>query len=210
MTTTILVLSGGGPAPSTPLPRADAVIAADSGFALADVLGVKVDLIVGDLDSIQATDLERAARDHIDVAHHPTDKDATDLELAMLTALERGAGRIVVAGGGAGRLDHLLGVAGLLTDERWATVEVEWHAGQSVAHVVRDERRLAVTPGSLVSVIPVTHSVVSITGTRWTLDHAAMPRGTTRGVSNEGIDDTVTVTAHSGVLLAITTRSDHQ
>ena len=67
VTTTILVLGGGGPAPTTPLPHVDAVIAADSGYGLASALGTPVDLLVGDLDSIDADDL--AAAEEIGRAH---------------------------------------------------------------------------------------------------------------------------------------------
>jgi thiamine pyrophosphokinase len=208
VTTTILVLSGGGPAPTTPLPSPDLVIAADSGYALADGLGIDVDLVVGDLDSIEATDLVSAESDGVPVHAHPADKDATDLELALLAAVERGADRIVVAGGGAGRLDHLLGVAMLLGDDRWAGVAIEWHAGTEVAHVVRDNMLLDVEPGDIVSLVPIIDCEVSITGTRWALDHERLRRGTTRGVSNEATDDTVTVIAHAGVVFAVTTRGD--
>lgn len=209
VTTTILVLSGGGPAPSTPLPRADLVIAADSGFGLAAPLGVEVDLVIGDLDSISAADLRRAGADDVPLETFPADKDATDLELAMLAAMERDADRIVIAGGGAGRLDHLLGVALLLTDDRWADVEVEWHAGTTVAVVVRGGRRLPTEPGDLVSLIPMTHCEVSIEGTRWPLHREPLHRGTTRGISNEAIGDSVVVDVHSGVALTTITRGDH-
>ena len=53
MERTIIILSGGGPGPSPGgLPDADVVIAADSGLALADALGLVVDVVVGDLDSV--------------------------------------------------------------------------------------------------------------------------------------------------------------
>ena len=50
---TVLVLAGGEPASlDLPIPSADYVIAADSGFHQAQRLRVAVDLIVGDMDSI--------------------------------------------------------------------------------------------------------------------------------------------------------------
>jgi len=206
VTTTILLLSGGGAAPTTTLPRTDFVIAADSGYALAEPLGVAVDLLIGDFDSIGAGDLAAAERDNLTIEPHPVDKDATDLELAMLAAADRGADRIVVAGGGAGRLDHLLGVALLLTDERWRDIGIEWHAGSSMAAVVRGERELRTAPGDLVSVVAISDCEISIRGCRWELDHQALPRGTTRGISNEATGGAVSVHVFSGVVLAITTR----
>ena len=60
------------------------VIAADSGMDHALALGVEVDLLVGDLDSVLPESIPLAKR----VERHPWDKDVTDLELALLAALE--------------------------------------------------------------------------------------------------------------------------
>ena len=205
MTHTTLILSGGGPAPRTALPDADYVIAADSGLELAPQLGVTVDLVVGDLDSVSEASLATARTEGTAVESHPADKDATDLDLALLAAAEGGTDRVVVAGGGAGRIDHLLGVALLLTDERWRGIDVEWHAGTSVAFVVREELAVATRPGDLVSIIPITDSVVSVKGTKWVLDHETLPRGTTRGISNEAGGDSAHIEIHQGVALVIVT-----
>lgn len=206
MTSTILILTGGGPAPTTPLPTTDMVIAADSGLGLAAALGVQVDLVVGDLDSVDPSQLETAVTDGAAVEEHPTDKDATDLDLALQAAVDRGGSRIVIAGGGAGRLDHLLGIAMLLTDERWADSAIEWHSGSSVAHVARGVLTLDTQSGDLVSLIPVSdEAVVSIEGTRWPLDATPLPRGTTHGISNEALGGSIDIEVHQGVVLAVIT-----
>ncbi len=209
VTSTILILSGGGPAPTTALPPADVVIAADSGLGLAKHLGVEVHLIVGDMDSVDRSQLADAIATGVEVEEHSADKDATDLDLAFQAAIERGAQRIVVAGGGAGRIDHLLGIALLLTDERWSDRTVEWHSGSSVAHVVRDRTLINTRPGDLISIIPASDgTLVSVDDTRWPLDTTPLPRGTTRGISNEALGDTVTIRVQHGVVLAIVTGSD--
>ena len=136
---TIIILSGGGPGPSPDrLPQAYLIIAADSGLALADGLGLAVDVVVGDLDSALPADLDSARKAGAVIEPHPADKDATDLDLAMTAAIERGAERVVVVGGGAGRLDHLLGVATLGLGFIWIAFDSEkrglhdWLAGTYV------------------------------------------------------------------------------
>lgn len=209
MTSTILILTGGGPAPTTPLPDADIVIAADSGLGLAAALAVHVDLVVGDLDSVDRSQLDTAITDGAAVEEHPTNKDATDLDLALQAAVDRGATRIVLAGGGAGRIDHLLGIAMLLTDERWADAAIEWHSGSSITHVVSGVLALDTQPEDLVSLIPVSdEAVVSITGTRWPLESIPLPRGTTHGISNEALGGSVDINVHQGVVLAVITRGE--
>jgi thiamine pyrophosphokinase len=185
------------------------VIAADSGVSLGRELGLHIDLVVGDLDSVDQTDLARAVADGAAVERHPAAKDATDLELALLAAIARGGDHIAVAGGGSGRLDHLLGIALLLTDDRWADVRLEWHAGSSVAHVVRGPIMLTAKAGELVSVIPMSDRVeISLLGTRWQLEHERLDRGTTRGISNVVETSPLSIDVHEGVALVIITGED--
>src|SRR5215207_5344776 len=114
----VIVVSGGGPVPVGVLdglrPGAP-VVAADSGVDAALGLGLRVDVAVGDFDSVSATGLAEAEAAGARVMRHPEVKDATDLALALDVArdlLGDERGEIVVLGAEAGRLDHL--VAGIL------------------------------------------------------------------------------------------------
>src|SRR5262245_7771279 len=107
-----IVFAGSGvvaPGVRAQLPGGADVIAADSGLGGAHGLGVRVDLLVGDLDSVDAAAVEAAEADGTTVQRHPPEKDATDLELAIDAAVARGARRVTVVDGGGERLDHLLG-----------------------------------------------------------------------------------------------------
>src|SRR5919108_5036657 len=126
-----VVVSGGG-APSAeavasvlPVPAGVFVVAADSGLDHALGLGLRVDVVVGDLDSVSATGLEAAAASGTAVERHPEAKDATDLELALDVAVARGARRILVLGPDGGRFDHVLAGAALLAAPRYAAVDIE-------------------------------------------------------------------------------------
>ena len=127
------------------------VVAADSGLAEANRLGVRVDLLVGDMDSVRPGDLEAYERAGGEVQRHPEDKDATDLDLAITAAIVAGAARLTVVGGDGGRLDHLLGNALLLASPRYAAVEIDGVFGGARIHVVRRRRDLTGSPGELVS-----------------------------------------------------------
>ncbi len=208
MERTIIILSGGGPSPGG-LPQADLVIAADSGLSLAEGLGLTVDVVVGDLDSVLPKDLDAARRAGAVVEAHPTDKDATDLDLAMTAAVERSARRIIVAGGGGGRLDHLLGIATLLASDRWADVNIEWHTPGTVVYPTRDSRELGTSPGDLVSLVPVDgDAAVTLQGTQWELQAETLTFGSTRGISNEATTELVHLQVHSGVVLLAHTRTN--
>lgn len=65
----------------------DYCIAADSGLESADSLGLKVDYLIGDYDSVNAELLARY-RGAVDNAVFPREKDYTDTELAVKTAIK--------------------------------------------------------------------------------------------------------------------------
>ena len=181
------------------------VIAADSGLDHAHALGFHADLLVGDLDSVDA-DLLRAARDNgTKVEHHPVEKDATDLELALEAARSRGAIRVTVVGGTGGRLDHLLANALLLAAPRFGDLELDALLPPARVTVVRNERTLPGRVGALCTLLPAGGPAdgVTTTGLRYPLRDERLAAGTTRGVSNVFVDVTATVVVRAGVLLAI-------
>src|SRR6476620_11925580 len=122
-----LVIAGGdAPAPiDVELAAAPLVIAADSGVGHALALGLHVDLVIGDLDSADPADVERAVAAGARVDRHAADKDATDLELALDAARALGATEVTVLGVGGGRLDHLLANLLLVTHAAYAELTID-------------------------------------------------------------------------------------
>ncbi len=190
-----------------PDPAADGevrVVAADQGWALARRLDLDVDVLVGDLDSIDPADLDRADDDGIDVRRHPADKDATDLDLALDLALAGGARRLVVLDGGGPRFDHQ--VANVLVAAGASRLaEVTMVTVDAVLTVVTEGRALDGEPGDLVTLLPLFGRVdgITTTGLLHPLSGDALVPGTSRGVSNELVAPQARVTVDAGTLLAI-------
>lgn len=203
---TVLVLAGGEmPGFDRPLPEADFVIAADSGFDHAASLGVRVDLLVGDLDSVSAAGLAAARQSGVSIEEHPADKDATDLELALAAAVRHGAARIVMVGGGGGRIDHLLANAMLLTSPGWADIDVEWIVDSAHVLAIRHEATIQGAPGDILTLLAVGEPADGVTteGLAYELTDEVLLASSTRGVSNRFLADTATVRLRHGVILAI-------
>lgn len=203
-----IVLAGGAPVcPPLPrlLPAGAHVIAADSGLAAARPLGLEVDLIVGDLDSVDAEDLAAARRAGIPVERHPVDKDRTDLAIALDVARGLGARQVVVVGGDGGRLDHLLAGALLLAAPDYRSLAITALMGSAVLTVVHDEAELTGRPGDTVSLIAVHGEALGVRtrGLRFALDDEALPPGSSRGVSNVLTRATATIGLRAGVLIAV-------
>lgn len=186
------------------------VVAADSGADLADRLGIGIDLLIGDLDSVSAAALDRARTAGSAIREYPADKDRTDLELALDAAVEAGATSLVVLGGAGGRFDHLLANVTIVaaSARRLGVAPVEAWIGDAFVSVL-DERiapEWSASPaaGTTLSVLPwAGTAVVSETGVRWPLERFELREGTALGVSNVALGGDVVVTVHEGSALVI-------
>lgn len=178
-------------------------VAADSGVRHAAPLGVALDLIVGDFDSATAADL--APYPQVPRRRHPARKDLLDLELALLEATDRGARELLIVGALGGRLDQTL-AALFLAVRLHEHHNVVLHSGFSAAYPLRAGERWvralpAGQPFSLLSLAPV--STVSLSGASYPLEHAPLPFGVGRGVSNEVAAPPLHVTLHDGSALLL-------
>lgn len=206
---TVIVVTGGEPVPAGVvtgrLPVPDVVVAADSGLDHARVLGLRPDVVVGDMDSVEPGSLAGAERAGATVERHPVAKDATDLELALRYAVGLRPARVVVTGGTRGRFDHELANVLLLCAEELAGLEVDAWFGPAHLTVVRSSRELCGSPGDLVSLLPVGGPAVGVRteGLAYPLDGEDLAPGTTRGVSNLLTAPVATVRIEAGVLLAV-------
>lgn len=201
----IVVAAGAGPAVLDGLPAGAQVIAADGGLERCGQLGLRADLVVGDLDSVSAEALAVAERDGVAVVRHPARKDATDLELALDEALARGATRVLVVASAEGRLDHLLASLLLLGSPRYAGVELDALAGDTRLHVIRGDRALEGVPGEIVTLLALGGPAGGVTtdGLEYPLRGETLEPGSSRGVSNTFAAHEARVTVAAGVLLAI-------
>lgn len=208
-TNSTVIVVAGGPPPSPlatrGLPDNSYVIAADSGLDHALKLGLRVDLVVGDMDSVLPETLAQAEQHGTTIRRHPPAKDQTDLELALEHAYERSPEQVIVVGGAGGRLDHELSGLLMLASPRWAAAPLEARIGDARSNVIRDTLTVNGTPGDLISLVPVAGAALGVTtrGLVYPLDDEDLDAGTCRGVSNELARPTATVRLRSGTLLAI-------
>ena len=207
---TFIVVTGGdalGHIDVAHLPVDTVVIAADSGIDQALAAGLRVDVAVGDFDSVSPGALDAVVAAGAVVEPHPAAKDQTDFELALDAATARGARRIHVLGGRGGRLDHLLGNALLLASAKYASLEVTAQMGDALVTVVREHTALAGEPRDLVTLLAVHGPATGITtdGLLYPLADEDLVPGSSRGLSNELTSTEATVRLRGGVLLAVQT-----
>ena len=213
---TVIVVSGGiapGELSGIVVPAARHVIAADSGAATAFELGLRVDELIGDLDSASPEQLARVRRSGGKISRHPEAKDATDLELALAAAVtqEPPPKRVIVLGGAGGRFDHLFAGVLLLGAPSWAGADstrthVEAWLGRAKVTVIRSRAVLeASAPGELVTLVAVHGDAHGVTasGLLYELRGGDLKSGTSLGVSNEFVQTRATVAVSDGVVFAV-------
>jgi thiamine pyrophosphokinase len=206
----VVVFAGGRP----PHPRAldhvpvgAFVVAADSGLDHARAHDIRVDLVVGDLDSVSDAAIAAAIADGVTIETYPRDKDATDLAIALEAAQRTGARDVTLISGDGGRLDHLVTGLLLLASADLADLTIDAWIGEARVQVVHEGREAHVEgrPGELVTLVPIggpAHGVCT-EGLRFPLHGETLEPGTTRGVSNEIEGAVAKVSLTKGTLLVI-------
>lgn len=188
------------------------IIAADSGYKLAKRFGVKPDMLLGDLDSLDKATLDERELSEIEKIIVSPIKDDTDTQLAVDTAISRGAERIFIIGGLGGRLDHTLSSVFLLEYIAQKGIECVMTDGKNrvrVMHAGTEPVHLTVSRGykylSLVALTDVCRGV-SISGVYYPLDNVELMRKYSFAVSNEITADASEITLASGTMLVIESR----
>ena len=175
----------------------DLVIAADSGASQAR--GGRIDIAVGDFDSIDPNLRTALERDGTELRVFPAQKDFTDLELAFAAA--DGFDEITVVGGGGGRIDHLLANAAVISARRSSSVV--WILSDITAYPVRHRREIPARIGATLSVIAIGGVATGVTlrGCTWNLTGADLDPYAALGVSNIVESTPVTCGVEGGVVL---------
>ena len=188
----------------------DVIICADGGFRHALALDLTPDLVIGDLDSISPDDLDALQQCGCRIEQHPVDKDATDLELALLAAERLGIEEVILVAALGGRLDQSLGNLMLMASPRFTDLRLNLIDGHQTARIVRDQITITGHVGDTVSALALSPVIEGLTyhhGLRWPLQDFTLPFGSTRGISNELIEEQAHISLRNGILLVIHTTS---
>ena len=182
----------------------DLVVAADSGYLNAQKLGAKIDLLVGDFDSI-----EKIPDDVGEIFRVPAEKNETDTQLAVGLALGRGADEIIIVGSTSGRFDHaasLLAILEDLWDKRIPAIVVNGH------NRVRFLRNSGViilrSRYKYFSLVALDEKVkgVSIEGAKYPLKNKEILRREQFAISNEIVKNCALITVKKGAVYVVESR----
>lgn len=195
-------------------PKADDLcIAADSGYHTAMALGERIDLLLGDFDSIGSVPRDGG----FEIQQVPAEKDYTDTQLAVEIAIDRGATDIIIIGGLSGRLDHTLSTLAILEDLSLRGIYGTITDGQNRARYLkspsplsggRSSTLIARSPYKYLSLIAADEVVkgVDIEGCKYPLKRATLRRRNQFAVSNEITGNVAFIAVKKGGVYIIESR----
>ena len=192
----------------------DLVIAVDAGLAACEALGLCPDLLVGDFDTLgRERLLEYQERSGVRADVHQPEKDETDTDLAVRSALRAGFCTAHVLGATGGRLDHELSNIHLMRAAKDAGLFMEiYDAKNRIFLLTPDDEEHSVFRktdlyGKYVSFLPLTEKVLGITldGFKYPLHNKdiSILENPSLCVSNEVPGESAKISFREGILICV-------
>lgn len=198
----VVIIAGGDFSYRGKITAEDYVICADSGYDSAVEQGIKVDLLMGDMDSIKAD-----TKDCPNSVLYPVRKDYTDTEIAVRHGLAMKPDEILLLGCLGTRADHAIANVLLLKQIFGSGIKAHIEDENNCIYYYKDTFELVGMKGKTVSLIPLTDSIRGITtkGLDYPLVDGDLYFGETKGISNVIVDDVASYTSRRGEGLIIIT-----
>ena len=189
----------------------DTIVSVDGGMRHLIALGFSPDIIIGDMDSIDPGRLTAMLAMDVEILQFPTEKDETDLELALDLLRNRGFKECIVVAALGGRTDQTLANIWLLAERNSDDFLISADDGCERVFVVLDDFVLRGTRGDTVSLIPYAAPVtgISTTGLQYPLANETLHPDKTRGLSNVLLADQAAIKIKTGKLLCVHRRESN-
>lgn len=172
------------------------VIAVDSAVSELISRNIKVDIAIGDFDSLSDLSLLNDIK-HIKLS---TIKDLSDTHYALNYAYDLSDDVILIGGLEGKRIDHL--IANLLLFEKYNNLIIydDYNIIKrlDIGNYIIDKNDY-----KYLSIFPLTDTTLSLKGTNYLLNDATLLKFDTLGLSNEIIDKSANLSIKNGVILLI-------
>ncbi len=180
------------------------IVCADGGALHARAHGLSPHTIIGDMDSLSPEHVAEFQAAGSQIIRYPAEKDASDLELALLHCRDIGAKSLSILGALGGRFDQTLANLLLLTLPDLRDMSIAIIDGEQTIGLLRPGAHDIIgQPGDTVSLIPLSASVDGIRtrGLKFPLNDESLIAGPARGISNVMLSDRAGLSFRQGTLL---------
>ena len=180
----------------------DEIIAVDSGIEHLFELSLNPSTLIGDLDSISKSSLDKVKEKGIKIVSFNTKKDQTDFELAIDYLQEPDKSQIFIIGGESGEIDHLISIF-LLIPSKSFYEKITWLYGDKKI-IFRKELNLNLKKSTKFSLIPLSDlSNLSIDGAEWNLENKNIKFGQSLTLRNVAVKDEIYIHSDKGIFAFI-------
>lgn len=178
------------------------VICADGAYKYALSLGINVDLLVGDFDSLGYIPKG------INIKVFKSEKDNTDGELAIDEAINIGAKNIIILGASGGRDDHWFANFILLNKALNAGVNATIKTDTCDILMFNKDIEIKYIKGYYISLVPFDENlhIINTEGLKYSIVDKTLSRSQTLGISNITTDSIVKIKVKSGTGILFLTK----
>lgn len=183
------------------------VICVDKGAETALDYGIRIDLVLGDFDSIS----KKAYQSIEDKAiQFPAEKDYTDTELAIVEAIRRDMGQITIANAIGNRVDHVLSTFFLLY--KYNEYDIRIIGNDFEAFLIQKDCMITNKKGMTLSLVPMCETLenVFLEGFKYPLSNINVKIGDSLCISNIITDQTAYIRFMKGSALVIITNLEEE
>ena len=179
----------------------DYIIAVDRGFERLEAIGVTPNLVIGDFDSLGYIPK------HPFVQRYSTQKDESDIEIALHEAVDRGFDALIIYGCLGGRLDFTYAVYQLLGNFAEAGKKIFAIGDNTVVGALNGAHHSEITFGpqaeGLFSLFAFSERVMGVkeTGLEYSVNNIILHNNKPLGVSNNFIGEPSLITIAEGTAL---------
>ena len=179
----------------------ETIIAADGGLLHCKKMGIVPQHIVGDFDSVSKKDLDKYRK--VSKIKHIARQTDTDLEKAVLYAIQIGITDIAVCGATGFRIDHTLGNISLLL-RCGPKVHIRVFSKESIIIPVQGVYTFLSRAGETISIFAFEKKTrISTLGLKYPLNKESLAFGERESVSNEAAGEIVSLKVVNGSAILV-------
>lgn len=182
----------------------DFVICADSGFDIAEEVEIRVDLLIGDFDSIKHIPA------NVNKIKLPVEKDVTDCLAAFNEGVKLGFKSFVIFGGTGGRFEHTFANISLMANASKSGISLEIIDDKHIFRSITNSSiKIIKNDNQQISVFAYggNASGVTLKGFHYPLDDYTLdPFNGALGTSNDIIEEYGEIKVNNGTLIIIETQ----
>lgn len=202
----IIVLNGSDLYPLDFVNLSKKIIAVDGAFKNLQNIGIKIDHIVGDLDSINKELLNSEYKQRL---HHNPDQNTTDFEKAIKFARDISLTPSVIVGINGKEIDHILNNIHVMVkhhqyDGEFFFIDSQSNGSIKLGMVISKTKLFRCGIGKTVSIFPFPSATLTTQGLEYPLLVETISQCS--GVlcaRNKSSSDEIEITVHSGLILVI-------